>query len=259
MKLERFAALVPLALGLTAFAMQGEPAKASRSDEPPPKAANAKPCPTANEPRKLMDGDKPAVEVLVKMDVDVDGAPNAYGPRGKKALDIEKHAHAPKDSDHPGAVVGYMTEYDGGPPTVQGKNDPYPGYYVSQTDFADKDNKRMEDPRRYVDATKINYVVQGRVARTTGVTMGDFATVYSCRTGRSVYAIVADSGNESGAEGSLALVKALGYRAEDGLNDSVDDKEIVIRYYPNSNPAKTFFKTQDELDVAAKKLGLTKY
>ncbi|SNT33139.1 chitosanase of glycosyl hydrolase group 75 [Granulicella rosea] len=262
-RLDKVAAMTPLALGLvlglTALA-QGEPPKAARGDEPPPpRAANAKPCPASGEPRRFADGAHPAVEVVVKMDVDVDGAPNAYGPPGKKALDIEKHAHSPKDSEHPGAVVGYMTEYEGGPPTVQGKNDPYPGYYVSQTDFADKDNKRMEDPRRYVDATKINYVVQGRVARTSGVTMGDFATVYSCRTGKSVYAIVADSGNESGAEGSLALVKALGYRANDGIDDSVDDKEIVVRYYPNSNPQKTFFKSQAEIDAAAKKLGLTKY
>ena len=60
-------------------------------------------------------------QVLVKLDVDVDGAPNAYGPPGKKALDILKHARAPKDSEHPGEIVGYMTEYDGGPPTMPGQ------------------------------------------------------------------------------------------------------------------------------------------
>ena len=191
------------------------------------------------------------------MDVDVDGAPNAYGPPGRKALDVAKHSRAPKESKHPGEVVGYMTEYDGGPPTVQGKGDPYPGYYVSQTDFADKDNHRMEDPRRYVDATRINYVVQGKLAREAGVQMGDFAVVYSCRTGRTAYAIVGDSGNESGAEGSLALVKALGYHIRDGIEDSVDDREIVIRYYPKSNPGKTFFQSQAALDAAASKLELS--
>ncbi len=191
------------------------------------------------------------------MDVDVDGAPNAYGPKGKKALDIDKHARAPKGSEHPGEIVGYMTEYTGGPPTVQTRSDPYPGYYVSQTDFADLKNPRKEDPRRYVDATRINYVVQGKAAREAGVVMGDFAVVYSCRTGRSVYAIVADSGNESGAEGSLALVRALGYPLKNGIDDSVDEPEIVVRYYPRSNPDKQFFKTQAELDAAAKRLKLT--
>jgi hypothetical protein len=38
----------------------------------------------------------------------------------------------------------------------------------------------------------------------------------------------------------------------------VDNKEIVIRYYPGSNPQKQFFKTQAELDAAAEKLGLPK-
>ena len=94
------------------------------------------------------------------------------------------------------------------------------------------------------------------MAREANVQMGDFATVYSCRTGKTAYAIVADSGNESGAEGSLALVRALGYPLKNGIDDSVDDREIVIRYFPASNPGKEFFKTQAELDMAAKKLGL---
>ena len=216
------------------------------------------PCPNLKHPQHGIEDGRPVVEVQVKMDVDVDGAPNAYGPKGKPTLDILQHARSPKDSKHPGEIVGYMTEYTGGPPTVQGRNDPYPGYYVSQTDFADLQNRRMEDPRRYVDATRINYVVQGKVAREAGTSMGDFAVVYSCRTGRSVFAIVADSGNESGAEGSLALVRALGYPLKNGIDDSVDHPEIVIRYYPQSNPGKQFFKTQAELDAAAARLSLRK-
>ena len=222
----------------------------------PKQVANVKPCPQVKEARVFNEGERKVVEVRVKMDVDVDGAPNAYGPPGKKALDIEEHARAPKDSPKPGEIVGYMTEYEGGPPTKQGKHDPYPGYYVSQTDFFDKNNRREEDPRRYVDASKINYVVQGRVAKETGVKLGDFAVVYSCRTGRTAYAIVADSGNESGAEGSLALVRALGYGIKDGVDESVDKPEIVVRYYPRTNPDKQFFHTQEELDGAAEKLGL---
>ena len=208
--------------------------------------------------RQLMEHGRKAIEIVVKMDVDVDGAPNAYGPRGKKTLDILKHARAPKGTTDEGKIVGYMTEFDGGSPTLQGKQDPFPGYYVSQTDFADRNNKRMEDPRRYVDATRVNYVVQGTVAEKAGVEMADFAVVHSCRTGRTEYAIVADSGNPSGAEGSLALVRALGYLLKNGIDDSVENKEIVIRYYPKSNPHKQFFKTQAELDAAAKRLGLSK-
>ena len=225
----------------------------------PKQVPGVKPCPGLKAPRVYQAGGRTAVEVQIKLNVDVDGAPNAYGPRGKKALDTAAHAHAPKDGVRdPKEVVGYMTEYDGGPPTVQGKRDPYPGYYVSQTDFFDKSNKREEDPRRYVDASKINYVVQGKVARLHGVKLGDFVTAYSCRTGKSAYAIVADSGNESGEEGSLALVNALGYRIKDGVEDSVDRREIVVTYFPGSNPGKEFFRTQEGLDAAALKLGIGK-
>ena len=224
----------------------------------PKQVAGVKPCPGLKGSRVVEDSGRQAVEVQIKLDVDVDGAPNAYGPKGKKTLDVLKHAYAPKESGHPNEVVGFMTEYDGGPPTVQRKGDPFPGFYVSQTDFADLSNKRMEDPRRYVDATRVNYVVAGRVAKQVGMEMGDFVTAYSCRTGRTVYAIVADSGNESGEEGSLALVRALGYPIRDGIEDSVDDREIVLHYFPKSNVGHVFFKTQDELDAAAKKAGLKK-
>lgn len=232
---------------------------AQSQSQMPKRVPGVAPCPHIPAAgRQFTDHGRKAIEIVVKMDVDVDGAPNAYGPRGKKTLDILKHALAPKGTTDEGKIVGYMTEYDGGSPTLQGKQDPFPGYYVSQTDFADRKNKRMEDPRRYVDATRVNYVVQGTVAEKAGVEMGDFAVVYSCRTGRTEYAIVADSGNLSGAEGSLALVRAMGYLLKNGIDDSVEKKEIVIRYYPKSNPRKEFFKTQSELDIAAKRLGLSK-
>jgi hypothetical protein len=219
----------------------------------PAQVAGLPPCPGIPVKGRVVDDHgRKATQVRVKMDVDVDGAPNAYGPKGKKTLDTLEHARAP----HSREIVGYMTDYDGGPPTIQGPEDPYPGYYVSQTDFADLKNKRMEDPRRYVDATKINYVVQGDVAQKAGVKMGDFATVYSCRTGKFAYAIVGDSGNSSGAEGSLALVQNLGYPLKNGIDDSVDGREIIVTYYPGSNPGKEFFKSQAALDAAAKKLRL---
>ncbi len=230
------------------------------AQEKPRHVPGVKPCPAIAASGRSVDANgRKAIEILVKMDVDVDGAPNAYGPKGKKTLDILKHARAPKGTTDAGKIVGYMLERDGGPPTIQRKDDPFPGYYVSQTDFADLNNKRMEDPRRYVDATQVNYVVQGSVAEKAHVEMGDFATVYSCRTGKTAFAIVADSGNLSGAEGSLALVRNLGYPLKNGIDDSVDDREIVVRYYPGSNPGKVFYKTQAELDAAGQKLGLAAY
>ena len=59
------------------------------------------------------------------------------------------------------------------------------------------------------------------------------------------------------ADGETSLVRALGYPLKNGIDDSVDAREIVVTYYPGSNPGKEFFKTQAELDAAAKKLGLS--
>lgn len=189
-----------------------------------------------------------------RVDVDVDGAPTAYGPRGFKTLDTPRDAHYRGWADAP--IVGYMTER--GKPVVQGSRDPAPGYYVSQTTFEDE-SLPEHDPRRYVDATRINYVVLGDEARRRGVKMGDFVAVHSRRTGRSVYGIVGDSGNPSGDEASLHLLQALGYDFHDGRDESVEHaSEVVVRYFPNSNPQHRFFRVQATLDAAAAALGLSK-
>ena len=84
------------------------------------------------------------------------------------------------------------------------------------------------------------------------------SSVYSKRTHKGVFAIVGDTGNPTGDEGSLHLLQDLGYPFHDGKNDSVEKPEIVIRFYPNSNPQHQFFFTQAELDEAATKLGLSR-
>ena len=191
------------------------------------------------------------------MDVDVDGAPRAYGPPGSDALDDLRNAHTMGDPSAP--VVGYLVE-DAPPhrPVVQGPHDPAPGFYVSQTAFEDESIENERDPRRYVDATKINYVVLGKQAHRMGARLGDFVAVYSKRTRRSVFGIVGDSGNPTGDEGSLHLLQALGYPFHSGKNDAVEDPEIVIRFYPGSNPEHRFFRSQTALDEAAEKLGLSR-
>jgi hypothetical protein len=200
--------------------------------------------------------DHPSFEILThRMDVDVDGAPNAYGPRGKQTLDILRNAHYLNHADK--EIVGYLTD-ERGRPILQGPKDPFPGYYISQTAFTDIENQNERDPRRYVDARNINYVVRGDVAERRGVQVGDFVSVYSKRTRRSVFALVGDTGNPTGDEGSLHLLQDLGYPFHDGKNDSVEKPEIVIRFYPNSNPKHQFFFTQAELDEAATKLGLSR-
>jgi hypothetical protein len=201
-------------------------------------------------------------EILTRrMDVDVDGAPNAYGPPGVKALDRLHNARYRGRRN--GEIVGYLTDDDDPSiPIVQGPGDPYPGYYISQTAFTDPRRTDPRDPLRYVDATKINYVVLGDAARRRGARDGDFVAVYSRKTGRSVFGIVGDDGNPSGDEGSLHLLQALGYPFRNGMEDSVERREIVVRFYPGSNSAPglkpLFFHSQAELDAAAQRMGLSK-
>jgi hypothetical protein len=200
----------------------------------------------------------PSFEILThRMDVDVDGAPNAYGPPGSHALDNLLDAHSRR---RPNArIVGYLTQpRHPNLPIVQGPHDPFPGYYVSQTAFSNSDCANEHDPRCYVDATRINYVVLGKAAKRLGARLGDFVAVYSRRTHRSVFGIVGDDGNPSGNEGSLHLLQALGYPFHDGIHDAVEGREVVIRFYPRSNPGQMFFRSQSALDAAAVKLGLSR-
>jgi hypothetical protein len=190
-----------------------------------------------------------------RMDVDVDGAPNAYGPPNFPTLDNLRDAHY-RRRPH-GEIVGYLTEDDHPTvPILQGPHDPFPGYYISQTAFTDPALTDPRNPRRYVDATRINYIVLGDRARKLGARLGDFVTVTSLRTHCTVFAIVGDDGNPSGNEGSLHLLQSLGYPFTNGIDDSVTRPEILIHFYPNSNPHQLFPRTQSALDAAAEKQGI---
>jgi len=140
---------------------------------------------------------------------DDDGAPRAYSPRGRAGGALDYTANA----GHPGNWYGIVTNNNrpSGTPIIQGPNDPAPGFYVSSTSLADG-TKKSVDPRRYVDASTVPYVVlPSQLQKTGGAKMGDIATVINLKTGKLSHAIVADSGpsNHIG-EGSLALEKAIG-------------------------------------------------
>jgi len=198
---------------------------------------------------------KKSAEIKVGMTVDVDGAPNAYGPDNSKALDFELNAHV--DAKKSGKIVGYRTKNnDGRTPVIQGPGDPCPGFYVAETYYTDVTNTNANDPRRYVNAAEINYTLYATVAKDAGVRAGDFCVCHSLSTRRTVFAIVGDSGHSSGAEGSLALLQRLGYPFKNGKYDSVEKKEILVRYFAGTNPNKRFFFTQAELDTAAQGLNL---
>ena len=138
------------------------------------------------------------------MTIDADGAPNAYHP-DNIGLDDLANAGSPEHWD------GIMTDRDG-VPLIQGPDDPYPGYYVSCTSLSDR-TKPFNDPTRYVDASKIPYIVLPRnVAEQGGARLGDFAVVVNMSNGKSSYAIFADVGTFG--EGSVALAENLGIASD---------------------------------------------
>ena len=143
--------------------------------------------------------DASAVFFQAGMTIDADGAPNAYNPQNTGLDDIS-------NAGVPGHWDGVVQD-ENGDPYIQGPDDPFPGYYVSCTSLCDR-SKRSIDPRRYVDASKIPYVVlPGGLAREAGMRLGDFALVVNLRNGSSSYAIYADVGTLG--EGSIALADNL--------------------------------------------------
>jgi Fungal chitosanase of glycosyl hydrolase group 75 len=185
----------------------------------------------------------PAFFYEAGMTIDADGAPNAYHP-DNTGLDDLKNAGAP------GYWEGLAKDRDG-EPYVQGPDDPFPGYYVSETALADR-SKPVNDPTRYVDASKIPFVVlPGALAREVGARPGDFAAVINRNNGKSSYAIFGDVGpSDRIGEGSMALAENLGVRS-DARNGGAR-RGILYLLFPGSGNAQP--RTIDEINAETEKL-----
>ncbi len=139
------------------------------------------------------------------LSIDADGAPNAYSKAG---AGIDHLANA---RDSRGRWVGVAVDAKGRP-FVQRPGDPFPGFYVSTTSLMDA-SKEVHDPRRYVDSTVIPYIALPR-RHELPVALGDYAAVCNVKTGKTVFALLADWGpGEHIGEGSVKLAEELGIRA----------------------------------------------
>lgn len=177
------------------------------------------------------------------MTIDADGAPNAYHP-DNVGLDDLSNAGAP------GRWEGLAKDPDG-QPYIQGPDDPYPGYYVSETALADR-SKPVNDPARYVDASKIPFVVlPGGMARQLGARPGDFAAVFNQRNGKSSFAIFGDVGPwDHIGEGSVALAENLDIRS-DARNGGAR-RGILYLVFPGSGNGRP--RTIEEINAEGEKL-----
>jgi hypothetical protein len=177
------------------------------------------------------------------MTIDADGAPNAYHP-DNVGLDDLANAGAP------GRWEGLAKDADG-EPYIQGPDDPFPGYYVSATALADH-SKAVNDPSRYVDASKIPFVVlPGGMAREIAARPGDFAIVFNQRNRKGSYAIFGDVGpHDRIGEGSVALAENLGIRS-DARNGGARGG-ILYLVFPGSGNGRP--RTLDEINSEGQKL-----
>ena len=137
------------------------------------------------------------------LSVDADGAPNTYHPDN---IGLDDLANA----GTPGFWEGLAQDATRDP-YIQGPDDPFPGYYVSATLLFDR-TKALSDPARYVDASKIPYIVLPTgMEKEIAAHPGDFAVVFNLQNLKSSPAIFADTGpTDRIGEGSIALAENLG-------------------------------------------------
>ena len=179
------------------------------------------------------------------MAIDADGSPRAYHPQGSPpGLDFLANAGSP------GNFFGIVTDSHGRP-VVQTARDPAPGFFVSPTSLQDS-NRRVENPRRYVDASTIPYIaLPGLVRDRGGITLGDFATVRNRRNGRVSHAIYADGGPSGKiGEGSIALAEALGIPSSPKHGGTGSDVVYVV--YAGSGNGRS--RTKATIDAQGRRL-----
>lgn len=181
-----------------------------------------------------------------KMDIDADGAPNAYHPTDI-GLDNLKNA-----KNNQGEWVAIVVNSEG-KPVVQGPEDPFLGYYISTTSLQDR-TKKVTDPRRYVDYSKIPYIVlPARLAKGTGTRLGDFVTVINTKNRKIFNAVYADQGpgNKLG-EGSMALAEALGIPSNPRTGGTGKEKYLIYIVFPGSGDAQP--QSLEDINLKGSKL-----
>jgi hypothetical protein len=187
-----------------------------------------------------------ALFFVAGMQIDADGAPRAYHPNGSPpGLDFLANA------GHPGNFFGVVTDRHGNP-VVQSARDPAPGFFVSPTSLQNPD-RAAEDPRRYVDASTIPYIVLPALVRDKGgARLGDFATVRRRSNGKVSHAIYADGGPAGKiGEGSIALAEALGLPSSP-KHGGTNEKDIVYVLFAGSGNGCP--RTKSEISATGKKL-----
>lgn len=137
------------------------------------------------------------------LECDTDGCPFSYSPAHSELPALDDLRNAGSVNNWFGLATNAY-----GIPFIQGPKDPNPGYYISVTSLVDHARK-VNDPLRYVDASKVPYIaIPPEIVH---------AQIYLGYIGIAMYGdkfspfIIADIGpRKKIGEGSFALHKVLG-------------------------------------------------
>jgi hypothetical protein len=182
------------------------------------------------------------------MEIDADGAYRAYHP----PPDTDKGLDNLNNAGGPGNWFGVVTD-NGRPdglPVVQKSDDPAPGFYVSATALEDPAFSRT-DPRRYMDAESIPYIVlPGGLG--AGAGLGDYAAIINRRTEDLSYAICGDIGpHRKIGEASIAAAKAVGVPSSARVG-GISAKIIFYLVFAGSGDHRP--KTLEQINSTSEKL-----
>jgi hypothetical protein len=137
-----------------------------------------------------------------------------------------------------------------GKPYVQGIADPAPGYAVSQTALRDS-SRLLRDPRAYVDAWEVPYVVAPPELLARGVALGDLAAVLY--GGKITFAIVADVGPHGHyGEASPACARALDI--PDSPRNGGATRGVTYIMFPGSRSVPAWPRATTEFQAEALRL-----
>ena len=138
---------------------------------------------------------------ITRMAIDADGAPNAYHPRDT-GIDALANAGFPRGNWKAILVVDPARPDE---PFVQPDGE-FAGHFVSKTTLQDR-SAPVTDPRRYVDSTKVPYIVfPGRFFAIKGTgQFGDVGRVLNLDNEKESPFIVADAGPTDAPLGEVSI------------------------------------------------------
>ncbi|GEM_PF-6470987 len=184
-------------------------------------AVNTDGAPNSYHPDDLYGGKGLAINTICN------GA-NAYSAAGEKfgpaqcsqLVDTYKTAKAQNWTQEGGARMrfyGVATHDQAQAVPCLNKTGKYAGFFVSTTSMVADSSFGTCEQERYLDSLETNFIIRpgGKKFRNIGMGLKDLAVVIDPKTGKSVFAVVGDTGPSFGlGEGSVALLQRLGSRTD---------------------------------------------